>query len=160
MRLVPMTEQAFEDFMVISMKDQADGQVQAGEWKAEEAQGNIEKLRGQFLPDGLATANHSFFTIEEPSTGAKVGGLWYMVVEEDRKRQVFVVDIQIYEAYRRHGYGSQAFLAMEEKTKALGISTISLHVFKHNHSARAMYEKLGYQGISGSETYLSKELAL
>jgi ribosomal protein S18 acetylase RimI-like enzyme len=83
-----------------------------------------------------------------------------MVAEEEGKRQVFVLDIQIYEAYRRQGYGSQAFLAMEEKAKELGISTISLHVFKHNHSARAMYEKLGYLGISGSETYMSKELAL
>jgi len=155
-----MTEQEFEAFMVISMKDQAEGQVQAGEWKAEEAQGNIERLREQFLPDGLATAKHSFFTIEETNTGAKAGGLWYMVAEEEGKRQVFVVDIQIYEAYRRQGYGSQAFLAMEEKARDLGISTISLHVFKHNHAARGMYEKLGYGGISGSETYMSKELAL
>jgi len=155
-----MNEQEFEAFMVISMKDQAEGQVQAGEWKAEEAQGNIGKLREQFLPDGLDTADHSFFTIEAPGTGAKVGGLWYMLVEEEGKRQVFVLDIQIYETYRRHGYGSQAFLVMEEKAKELGISKISLHVFKHNGSARAMYEKLGYQGISGSETYLSKVLAL
>ena len=56
------------------------------------------------------------------------------------------VDIQIDEVYRRRGVGTQAFLVMEEQARTMGIGTISLHVFKHNTSARAMYEKLGYVG--------------
>lgn len=157
MRLVPMTEQEFEDFMVISMHDQAQGQVLAGEWKAEEAQINIERLRSKFLPEGLATANHYFFTLEEPTRNATVGGLWYTVVEQAERRFVFVMDIQIYPEYRRQGFGSQAFLDMEDKVRGMGITTISLHVFKHNPSARAMYEKLGYAGENES---MSKELVL
>jgi len=34
--------------------------------------------------------------------------------------------------------------ALEERVRHLGLSTISLHVFGHNHAARALYEKLGY----------------
>lgn len=155
-RLVPMTEEAFQDFMVISMRDQAQGQVQAGAWRAEEADGNINALSSQFVPAGLATPGHFFLTIEDAATDAKVGGLWYLVEEEEGKRQLFVVDIQIHEAYRRHGYGSQAFEAVEETAQETGITTISLHVFRHNHPARAMYEKLGYVG---TDTMMSKELA-
>jgi GNAT superfamily N-acetyltransferase len=154
-QLVPMTEAEFEAFMKISMRDQAQGQVQAGTWRPEEADKNIEMLRSQFLPAGLATPNHFFFTVEETDTSAKVGGLWYVAEEGEGERQFFVVDIQVHDAYRRRGYGSQAFKAMEAKAREMGITIISLHVFKHNHPARAMYEKLGYVG---TDTMIAKEL--
>lgn len=155
-RLVPMTEEEFEDFMVISMRDQAEGQVLAGAWRAEEADTNIQALRSQFLPAGLGTPGHSFFAVQEATTQARVGGLWFLVEEDEGRRQLFVMDIQIDDAYRRRGYGSQAFRLMEETARAMGIATISLHVFRHNHPARAMYEKLGYFGTG---TMMTKELA-
>jgi RimJ/RimL family protein N-acetyltransferase len=154
-QLIPMTEKVFEAFMALSMKDQAQGQVQAGVWRAEDAAGNMERLRSQFLPNGLTTPNHYFFTIEDTGTGTKVGALWYTVEDEEGKRQFFVMDIQIDNAYRRQGYGSQAFKAMEEQAREMGIGTIALHVFEHNRAARAMYEKLGYVGTGNM---MSKEI--
>lgn len=136
------------------MRDQARGQVQAGYLRAEEADEVIEKQRQKFLPDDMVTPNHFFFTIEDQDSD-KVGGLWYTVAEQDGTRQFFVVDIQVYEEFRRRGYGTQAFGVMEEKAREMGISTISLHVFEHNHPARAMYEKLGY---FGTDHKLSKQL--
>jgi len=59
-----MTEEEFEGFMEISMRDQAQGQVQAGAWRAEEADSNIKVLRGQFLPTGLATPSHFFYSVD------------------------------------------------------------------------------------------------
>jgi GNAT superfamily N-acetyltransferase len=150
-----MTEAEFDAFMVISMRDQAQGHVQAGKWRVEEADELMEQLRGQFLPAGLATPNHFFFTLEDQDSGTKVGGLWYMVVEQDGQRKLFVVDIQVHDGYRRRGYGTGAFQMMEEKAREMGISTISLHVFRHNRAARAMYEKLGYVGAGGE---MSKQL--
>jgi ribosomal protein S18 acetylase RimI-like enzyme len=67
------------------------------------------------------------------------------------------MDIQIYSEHRRRGYGSQAFMAMEDKVREMGIASIGLHVFKHNPSARAMYEKLGY---TGTDEIMSKKLDL
>ena len=131
--------------IIVSMKDQAEGQVLAGEWPAEEADEIIKQMRAQLLPDDLATPNHFFFTIENDA-GEKVGALWYTIAEEDGVCQFFVFDIQVYDEYRRKGYGSQAFKLMEKNALDMGIKTISLHVFKHNNSARAMYEKLGYVG--------------
>lgn len=70
-----------------------------------------------------------------------------MVQERDGEKQIFVMDIQIFKECRRRGCGTQAFRGMEEKALAMGITTISQNVFKHNHPARAMYKKIGYVGM-------------
>jgi GNAT superfamily N-acetyltransferase len=155
-RLVPMNEDQYEAFMELSMPDQMQGHVREGRWSAEEAQANMAGLIGQFLPGGLATPNHFFFAIEEEGAGTNAGGLWYMLAEEDRVRQFFVVDIQIYEEYRRRGYGEQAFKAMEDKAREMGVTTIALHLFADNHPARAMYQKLGY---AGTDTAMAKDIS-
>lgn len=54
-------------------------------------------------------------------------------------------DFLVYEPYRRCGYGWQALQALEQNVRALGLDTIGLHVFGHNHAARALYEKAGYE---------------
>ena len=156
LKLIPMLETEFEPFMQISMKDQAEGQVIAGEWQAEEAEEKMRQLRAQFLPAGLETPDHFFYTLESGETAQKVGSLWFTVMEQEGQRMIFVLDIQIDPAHRRHGYGSQAFLQMESIAREMGITTIALHVFMHNQPARAMYEKLGYQGAG---TMMAKELS-
>ena len=145
-RLVPMTEDDFESFMEISMPNHIQDQVKAGTWSAENAEGNMQKLFSQVLPEGLVTPNHSFFMIKDANTGSPVGGLWYMLMKDDGNLGVLVLDIQIDPASRRRGYGTQAFLVMEEQARDMGAGTITLNVFKHNTNARAMYEKLGYLG--------------
>ena len=144
--LIPMCEAEFEPFMKISMRSQAQDQVKAGEWKAEEADTHIQKLRQLFLPEGLNTPKHFFFTLEENEINQKVGVLWFTIVDQDDSQLFYVMDILIYPEYRRHGYASQAFLQMETKALEMGINRIGLNVFKHNAPARAMYEKLGYIG--------------
>ncbi len=148
--LVPMNEEQYETFMELSARDQMEGHIREGRWRAEEAQANMDRLVAQFLPEGLATPNHSFFAIAVEGSGTTVGGLWYMLVEEGDTRQLFVMDVQVYEQHRRRGYGTQAFLEMEDKAREMGVSTIALHVFADNHPARAMYRKLGYAG-TGTE---------
>ena len=60
-------------------------------------------------------------------------------------RLAYVCDLLIDEGYRRQGYGTQAMRAVEQEVRALGIDRIALHVFGHNHPARALYEKVGYE---------------
>ena len=64
-RLVPMTESAFEGFMGISVRDQAQGQIRAGNIRPEDAREHIERQRTCLLPNGLSTQDHFFFVIEE-----------------------------------------------------------------------------------------------
>ena len=149
-QLVPMTEEQYEAFAEISARDQMEGHVREGRWRAEEAEAKMAELTAQFLPEGLATPGHFFCAIEEEDTGALAGGLWYMLAGGEGTRQFFVVDIQIYEAYRRRGYATQAFRAMEDQAREMGVTTIALHLFADNHPARAMYRKLGYKGTNTS----------
>jgi GNAT superfamily N-acetyltransferase len=150
-----MNEEQYEAFSEISARDQMEGHVREGRWKPEEAEANMAQLAAQFLPQGLETPNHSFFAIEEAETGALAGGLWYMLVAEGEARQFFVLDIQIYEPYRRRGYGMRAFEMMEEHAREQDVSTIALHLFADNHPARAMYRKLGY---AGTDTSMAKQI--
>lgn len=147
--LIPMTEADYDAFMAISMPDHIQGQITAGKWHPDEAEANMERMRQQVLPQGFSTPNHHFFNIVDDRDG-QVGGLWYMVVEQDGQPLVFVVDIQVHADLRRRGYGTAAFRIMEDHARELGITTIALNVFDHNHRARAMYEKLGYQGSGES----------
>ena len=154
-RLVNMSEAEFETFINISMGNQAKSLVESGIWPAEEADERIQKQRDQFLPGGLNTPDHYFFKIVGQEIGTEVGELWYTVVEPDGMRQFFVFDIQINDTYRRRGYGTEAFMLMEDEARKMGISTISLDVVETNRPARIMYEKLGY---AGSDERMSKEL--
>jgi ribosomal protein S18 acetylase RimI-like enzyme len=80
----------------------------------------------------------------EDMAGAKVGMLWFAVERRPAGARAFVYDVEVFEPFRRRGYAEQAFKAMEERVRELGLNTISLHVFGHNHAARTLYEKLGY----------------
>ena len=71
--------------------------------------------------------------------------IWIASQQRGAQRTAFIYNIEIAEALRGKGYGRQALLAVEEKVKALGLDTISLHVFGHNLVARALYEKVGYE---------------
>ena len=73
-----------------------------------------------------------------------VGMLWF-AVEETRPTAAFIYDFSVGETYRGKGYGREALLALENRAKALGVRSISLHVFGHNRIARALNEKLGYE---------------
>jgi RimJ/RimL family protein N-acetyltransferase len=154
-QLVPMNEDQYDAFMELSARDQMEGHVREGRWKAEEAEANMARLTAQFLPVGLATPNHFFHAIQD-SSGTDVGGLWYMLVEEEDTPQFFVMDIQIYEAFRRRGYGTQALRVMEDNAREMGVARVALHVFADNHRARAMYRKLGY---AGADTQMVKAIA-
>jgi len=75
LHLSPMKENEYGPFMELSMQEQAEGQIREGRWTAEEAEANMLKLRAQFLPQGLATPGHFFYTLEADETNEKVDSL-------------------------------------------------------------------------------------
>jgi RimJ/RimL family protein N-acetyltransferase len=143
-QLVPMTENDFRNFYDRSIKHYAAEKVRAGNYLPEEALQGARQEFEQILPDGVASKDNYLYSIVDEKTAQKVGILWIAVQRQDQPR-AFVYDVEVFEEFRRHGYAEQAFYALEEKVKELGISKIALHVFGHNHAARALYEKLGYE---------------
>lgn len=71
-----------------------------------------------------------------------VGDIW--IQTNKTNQSAFLFDIYIDPAYRGLGYAKGALLAAEDYVRALGVTTIRLHVFGHNHAARTLYGKLGY----------------
>lgn len=156
LRLLPMTRHDFDGWKAGSIKDYADEKVKAGNWTDEEAPRLAEQTFAYILPQGFATQDHHFFSIEDPAVGAKVGILWYSVNREGKRPFAYIWDLAIFEQHRRRGYASEALRLLEEKVREQGLDTISLHAFGHNNAARELYEKFGYVVTNVN---MSKEIA-
>ncbi len=149
LQLVPMSDSEFQDFRATEIAGYAGEHVRAGRWRSEESVRLAEQEFNDLLPNGLMTPNQHFFSLRDETLGTPVGRLWFAVQkEEGGEPTAFVYKIVIFEAFRRQGYGSQAMQALEEKVRQLGLTTTTLHVFGHNHAARALYEKLGYEATN------------
>jgi RimJ/RimL family protein N-acetyltransferase len=146
--LIPMDEAEFRAYLAWSIADYAQENIRNGRWSPEEGLQQAEQQYRELLPAGLASPDQYLFSIKDNLSGEKVGMLWFAVQTRAGKRGAFVYNVKIEEPFRRHGYGTQAFLALEEKVRAMELDTIGLHVFGHNHAARALYEKLGYVPIN------------
>jgi RimJ/RimL family protein N-acetyltransferase len=145
MHLAPMTEATYQAYLEVSVREYADDKIKAGNWQPEEALERSAQEFRKYLPDGIATQDNFLYDIEDEALGIKVGMIWLARFMPGTKPIMFVYDFRIDEPHRRKGYGEQAMLAAEAQAKALGYDTIALHVFGHNHAARALYEKLGYE---------------
>jgi ribosomal protein S18 acetylase RimI-like enzyme len=146
-QLRPMSQAEFEAYRTSSVRGFAQEQVRAGKWHPDQALQLAEEGFKQLLPDGVDTRDHHLFTVRAETDGKRVGILWFAVRNPEGDAEAFVYDVEIEEAYRRQGYGSQAFRALEDKVRELGLAKITLHVFGHNHAARAMYAKLGFEVV-------------
>jgi ribosomal protein S18 acetylase RimI-like enzyme len=144
-RLAPMKATEYQTYLNISIREYAEEKVQAGNWQPEEAQERSAKEFQQLLPEGVATKDNFLYDIQDEALDNTVGMIWLARMMQGTKPIMFIYDFRIDEAHRRKGYGEQAMLAAEVQAKALGYDTLALHVFGHNHAARALYEKLGYE---------------
>ncbi len=151
--LVPMNETEFQAYLEADIERYAQEHVRMGDWHPSEALQKSKDEHQRLLPDGLATKNHYFFSIEDELRRARVGIIWFAVYDD--RSPAFIYDFLIYEEYRRQGYGTQTLQALEAKVRELGVDKIALHVFAHNHAARALYEKTGFE-ITG--IYMTKKL--
>ncbi len=144
-QLIPLTESEFQSYLKEGIQRYAEEHVRAGNWHPAEA---VEKSRiehQQLLPEGLASKNNYLYSIVDENSGSRVGIIWFAVDLERPLRLAFIYDFQIFNEFRRRGYGSQALEALEEKVTESGIEAISLHVFGHNQIAQTLYQKMGYQ---------------
>jgi ribosomal protein S18 acetylase RimI-like enzyme len=143
--LVPMTEDDFRTYLEYAIPDYAQETVRAGNVHPDVALQAAEKQFQTLLPGGLTTPGQHLCTIWTETGNAMVGYMWFGIREDPGRAFAALYDFVILEPYRRQGHGTQALLALEEQVRGLGLDAIWLHVFGHNHAARALYEKLGYR---------------
>jgi ribosomal protein S18 acetylase RimI-like enzyme len=155
MQLKPMTESEFRSYLEQVYVGYAEEQIKAGSWMAEGALKRAKAEINDLLPDGLATRNNFLYNLIVANEPSPVGVVWILIHERNDRKEAFIADIAVFNAFRRKGYAGQALNALEEIVKEMGIHTIRLHVFGHNHAARDLYEKSGYEMIN---IYMEKQI--
>lgn len=99
------------------------------------------------IETNLANPLQAFEYIVHLQRDTIIGFFWYCVKGKD----AYIHFLFINENERNKGFAQEALLALEHKLKALGMKTISLHVFEHNLIAKHVYEKLGYTFQNANE---------
>src|SRR5918996_2329996 len=115
-KLEPLQQEDFEQFLEHSIRDYADDHVRNGNWSAGEALERSRKEFEHYLADGIHSKDQYLYSIID-DLGEKIGVLWVQVKE----RKAFIFDFMIDEAFRGKGYGKQALAAMDEKLKSLDV---------------------------------------
>lgn len=136
-RLRPMTEAEYTIYREYAVREYAKDKVAAGNWKPEEA----VELAGKEFTESLPSGDNFLYIIEDSSSDQRVGIVWLALM---RPGAGFIYDFEIDEAFRRQGYATQALTELDNVAREKGIEKIGLHVFGHNHAARALYQKAGY----------------
>jgi ribosomal protein S18 acetylase RimI-like enzyme len=145
LELNPMTAASFRRFLDHSVPQYAAEKVRNGEWSPEEAQARGEGEFHMLLPQGPDTPGNFLYDLHDALTGQDVGVLWYALRGEGERTSAFIYEVEIFEAHRRQGYATRAFAALDLDAARHGARSVQLHVFGHNHPARALYEGLGFQ---------------
>jgi RimJ/RimL family protein N-acetyltransferase len=153
--LVPMTEDDFAEFRAYTLTSFAHDKVQSGQWMPQEAQQNASIGFQKLLPEGMATANHFFYSLVDPELSQSVGYIWFQIRGEGTGRDAFIFDHVIHEKFRNRGYGSQTHQAIDAKLLAMKVERVSTHVAAHNTTPLRLLERVGYR-VTGID--LSKRL--
>jgi ribosomal protein S18 acetylase RimI-like enzyme len=155
-QLEPMTETQFRSYLETAVEDYAQGHLKSGDCAPEDALRLAQEDYAKLLPDGLQSKDHFLYSIRDDALDGNqvIGMVWLEVKTKRVVKSAFIYDISIREDLRRKGYGRKVMERVEELILKRGIDTVGLHVFGHNHAARALYEKMGYQitGIGMTKT--------
>jgi RimJ/RimL family protein N-acetyltransferase len=147
-RLVEMDDPSYRDYRESLIRDYAADKVRAGVWSKDEAEDKSADDVDDLLPEGPATPDHYLYSVRDEALPAEVGVLWISPRDTGVGRSVFVYDIVVHEQFRRRGYARRILKLAEDRAIELGANKIELQVFGHNHAARALYEKTGYETTS------------
>jgi RimJ/RimL family protein N-acetyltransferase len=147
-RLVELGDAPYHEYRRDLVRDYAADKVRAGAWSQAEAESRATRDVDGLLPEGPATQGHFLYSVRDDSTGTKVGTVWFALRNSGVGRSVWIYDIIINEDFRRRGYASRTLELVEDRAKELGAKSVELLVFGHNHGARSLYEKMGYNETS------------
>ena len=141
--LRPISDSEYVAWFDTVVPEYAADKVASGQWSEDSALDLSRKEYAELLPQGRNTENNHIYTVLSIE-GEPVGTLWFVAKDRAKRRIAYVYDILIAPEHRRRGHALRAFQALEQEVARLGLDGIALHVFGHNHAAKALYVKLGY----------------
>lgn len=142
-RLEPMDETTYVAWRTATAQEYAAEKVKAGNWAEADADALAEAEFARLLPDGLDTVDHEVRSMVNDD-GEKVGYAWFTIEKRDVGRVVFIYDIAVDPAHRRHGYARLALAEIDAYARDHGCIGVMLHVFGENEAARQLYRSAGY----------------
>ncbi len=140
-----MDRSEIEGFIAASTREHVAQRVRSGEDEITATRAAAEQLVTLF-PDGVSTADHLMFRIE--NGGVALGSLWMGPADSGEPGMWWIWDIAVDEEQRGRGYGKTAMLLAEDEARAHGASELGLSVFGYNTIARRLYERLGYEAVA------------
>lgn len=139
----PMTPEEFARWHETAVEAYARSWTERGV-PAEQAMRKSRSDHARDLPDGLRTEGAHFHVLVHG--GVVVGHIWVTVRGGGRGEPAgYVLDVEVGEEHRGHGFGRALMLRAEHITLDAGIRSLGLHVFAENTPALRLYESLGYR---------------
>lgn len=145
-RLDPLDPDSFPQWVERSSREYVADLVSLGTSPGE-AQRQAESSLRQAFPESRPGPDNAVFNLIDDA-GVGVGYLWVGRDSSDDPTSWWVWDILIDSEYRGRGYGRDGMKLAEEYARSRGAATLGLNVFGFNHSARKLYESLGYETMS------------
>ena len=140
-----MTADEYAAFYHSSFEHHVEELILEEKMSEEEAKAEAKKELLEMLPNGPDTADNCLMAIKRKAGQQMIGYIWTLYEFNDEIKQCFLCDFMIEEAYRRHGYGTQALFLTERIAKEQGCREIVLFAANANRPAEALYRKCGYQ---------------
>jgi len=106
----------------------------------------VRRGTASFLPDGPDTAGHHLLAAENEA-GEVVGNAWIGPNPNQvsgTAASALLYDINVFEPFRRRGYGSGILAAAEKLVAREGKTALALNVVGDNEAAIALYRRCGY----------------
>lgn len=113
----------------------------------DEARRRAEASVRDAFPAGHPTVDNAVLILGD-SASAEVGYVWVGRDQSHDPSAWWVWDILIEAEHRGMGYGKEGMRLAEDYARSQGALTLGLSVFGFNHSARGLYESLGYETTS------------
>jgi ribosomal protein S18 acetylase RimI-like enzyme len=97
----------------------------------------------EILPSGINSPNNTFWIVIDKDTDEEIGYIWFTIRDE----MCLLSYIEVYEKWRRKGYGTQILRYWENYVKSNLKNVIGLYlsVFKHNPNAKKLYDQMNFQ---------------
>lgn len=142
-QLMAISPESFPAWRERSSLEYENDLVTMGE-TAEIAQRRAQTSLAGAFPEGHPTPDNAVFEVIDDA-GSTVGYVWVGRDTSDDSSAWWVWDIVIDAEQRGRGLGRATMQAAERYARSHGARTLGLNVFGFNHTARSLYESLGYE---------------
>jgi ribosomal protein S18 acetylase RimI-like enzyme len=143
MKLSPMTQHQFEEYLSFSINNYAQEKIKGEGLSPKDADNVAKESYKKLLPNGINSDDNFLYSVIFENQA--IGWVWFAKQDERNDHIGFIYDIYLKENFRGKGHGIKLMALIEIEIKSKGLNKIKLHVFGHNTIAQKLYLKSGFQ---------------